>query len=245
MFGSQRPVVARMYPEDSLQFVFGNPDWWIKTEDTSLARGSLIFAFIPHIDQVPYAFEAIGRDKATDHSHAKVNIAPLKVNQPLKQKPLPVAAMPTFENEAWTAYRAKKRPCLIVGSENTSVKSKLTQGMPNSVIAPTIQVAPYYGADKKSSYNRPEFIERIRHCNYPHYVWDILPMDSGKESILRLDQLQAIGAHHDSYKHTGFCLSEDALGIIDELITCLIWGGLPEDGDVIEYRNLIKDTLEE
>ncbi len=191
-----------MFPEDSLQSLILPSEWWIKNEHSMLCRGSLIFPFVPHVDQVPYIFEPIGRTEATEHNSAIVRVSPLKVNQPLQQLNLPVAAMPLHEKEVWAAYRAKKRPCLVFSSDGNKVEKILTRGKPNHATAPTFLAAPYYGIDKnvkRAGYN-PEFVEMVRHCQFPQFHWDKLPFPGGEESILRLDQLQPFGSHHDSNK---------------------------------------------
>ncbi|MDP2851832.1 MAG: hypothetical protein Q8O23_00330, partial [Gallionella sp.] len=144
-------------------------------------------------------------------------MTPLSVNQPPEKTDLPVAAMPHSDGEVWAAYRAKKRPCLVIGSNNPAVDQALTQGMPTNSTAPTVLVAPYYGVDKDSrrAGYQPDFVERVRHCEYPQFVWDRLPIGGGPdESILRLDHLQPIGALNNSYKLSEFKLSDAALEII-------------------------------
>ncbi|WP_368428031.1 hypothetical protein [Sulfuricaulis sp.] len=200
---------------------------------------------MPHVDQVPYAFEPVGRTDANRHDSATLRVAPLSANQPLKKKDLPVAAMPQSGGEVWAAYRAKMRPCLVIGSHNPAVDRALTEGTPKNSTAPTVLVAPYYGVDKDSrraGYS-PEFVERVRHCEYPQFVWDRLPITAGPdESILRLDQLQPISAQDTSYKLSEFKLSDGALEIIDELVHWLIWGGVDRDSLIALYRAEIEKT---
>jgi hypothetical protein len=235
-----------MYPDDCLQSIISPTDWWIKNEERELCRGALLISLLPHFDQIPYGFEPIGRTNSEQHVSANIKVAPLKVNQPLKQTSLPVAAMPLFGNEVWAAYRAKRRPCLVIGSKSVSVDKTLTRGKPKSATAPTVLVAPYYGVDengKRAGYH-PEFIERVRHCEYPQFVWDHLPIKGNtNESILRLDQLQPIGSHYDSFKILDYKLSDDALGIIDELIGLLVWGGVREDSLIKLYREEIEQIF--
>lgn len=225
------------YPDICLQSLIQPDSWWVSDNAVSLQRGGLIQAFVPHIDQNPYTFEPIGRREADDHTTARVKVAPLKVDQPLKQTELPVAAMPLNGNEVWVAYRAKRRPCLVLGTSGIDVPRGVTRGKPNHATAPTLLVAPFYGATagaKRAGYN-PEFIERVRRCEYPQFVWDHLPHPSGEESVLRLDQAQPIGTHHASYKHLNFRLHESALMIIDELLQWLVSGTLPADGWIENY----------
>lgn len=73
-----------MFPDDSLQSLIQPSDWWIKNENKTLCRGALLFSFAPHIDQIPYTFEPVGRSQATEHNSAIVRVSPLKVDQPLE-----------------------------------------------------------------------------------------------------------------------------------------------------------------
>jgi hypothetical protein len=202
----------------------------------------LVFAFAPHVDQVPYTFEPIGRSTPTQHDTAVVKVAPLKVDQPLKQTQLPVAAMPLHGGEIWAAYRAKKRPCLVLACDTPTVDAALVRGSPKNATAPTCLVAPYYGARRTAERaGYPDaFVERVRQCEYPQFIWDHLPFSGGEESILRLDHLQPIGAHHDAYRLSGFRLSDEALEIVDEMIDWLILGGVVEDSLIALYRQEIE-----
>ena len=235
-----------MYPEDCVQSIIDPSDWWIENKEKNLCRGALIFAFAPHVDQVPYTFEPLGRKEADQHGSARVKVTPLRVNQPLKGTDLPVAAMPLYAGEVWAAYRAKKRPCLVIGSGSMSVDQKLTIGMAKHSTAPTILAAPYYSAigDGKRGGYKPALLERIRHCEYPQFLWDCLPVSKKThESILRFDHLQPIGTHHDSYQLTEYKLSSGALEVVDELLQWLVWGGVHEDSLIAMYREEIESIF--
>ncbi len=126
------------------------------------------------------------------------------------------------------------------------VSPALVRGTAKRSTAPTVLAVPYYGVDsdgKRAGY-KPEFVERIRHCEYPQFVWDCLPIDGPEESVLRLDHLQPIGTHYNSYKLSDFKLSDDALEIVDELVQWLIWGGVNEEGLVALYRAEIEATFD-
>lgn len=232
-----------MYPDDCVQSLID--PWWIDNTDRVLCRGALVFAFVPHTDQVPYTFEPVARTEATRHDSATIQVAPLRVGQPLKRAALPVAAMPLHSGEVWAAYRAKRRPCLIIGSASPRVDRALTRGMARHSTAPTVLAAPYYGITRDGSrggYN-PAFVERIRHCDYPQFLWDKLPASGAEESILRLDHLQPIGTHHDAYQLSEYKLSEDALKAVDDLFSWLVWDQVPEDSLIEMYRKLIQTAL--
>lgn len=235
-----------MFPKDCIQSIMGSSDWWIKSTGTTLSRGTLIFTFVPHVDQIPYTIEPIGRLEPDNHDSARVRVAPLAVDAPLKQSQLPVAAMPLHEKEVWAAYRAKKRPCLVLASTQPAVDRSLTRGTTKHATAPTILVAPYYSVDRDGSRAgyRPEFVERVRHCEYPQFVWDCLPFTgASNESIMRLDHIQPIGAHYKAYKLAGYQLTPGALEVIDELLYWLIWGGVRKDSLIAMYRDEIEATF--
>lgn len=249
IFGNRKVGMAMNYPDDCLQKIIDPENWWETTEGSSLERGSLIWAFAPHVEQTPVAFEPIGRSNPTEHGQAEVQVTQIKVNQPLKQVTLPVAALPKYDNEVWTAYRAKKRPMLVLGGVNCpTIEKELIKGKPKGHTSPVFVAAPFFGVDegsgKRAGYSSA-FVERVRHCEYPQFVWDQLPFKSGrtpKESILRLDQIRPIGNHHNSYSLTGFRMSEGALDIIDDLLSWVIWDGLDPDSILVDYRSQIENT---
>jgi|WetSurMetagenome_2_1015567.scaffolds.fasta_scaffold09881_5 hypothetical protein len=248
MFGNQKQgVVKKMsFPEDSLQSFAGADKWWIKNESKKLCRGALIFAFAPHVDLTPHYIESVGRTDATKHDSAVIQVSPLSINQPLKKIPqLPIAAMTLFEGEVWAAYRAKKRPCLVFSVGGIPVDKELTRRKSPRATAPTFLAAPYYGIGqngKRSGYN-PLFIEGVRHCEYSQFHWEKeLPFKDGEESLLRLDHLQPLGAHYNSYKLSDYMLSPYAMSLLDDLLYWFVRGGLPENSDLLLYKEFIKET---
>lgn len=235
-----------MFPDDCIQSIVGENKWWEKTAEQTVCRGTLLFAFSPHVDQVPYTFEPVGRTDPGRHSDAILRVAPLRADAQLKPTDLPVAAMTLHSGEVWAAYRAKRRPCLVFGCGTPDVDTALTRGSPRSATAPTVLVAPYYGANRKVNQRagyKPEFVERVRHCEYPQFMWDVLPFPGGEESILRLDHLQPIGSHQNSYKLSGFRLTEAAMEILDEHLSWLLYGGVKEESWLALYRAEIEATF--
>ncbi len=104
---------------------------------------------------------------------------------------------------------------------------------------------PYYGAEhnnRRAGYN-PKFVEAIRHCEYPQFFWDKLPVTGVDESILRFDHIRPIGAHYNSYSMTEYYLSEDAMSIMDDMIEWLIFGKVQEDSFLSLYRSEIEATF--
>ncbi|MGR3979432.1 hypothetical protein [Pseudoalteromonas sp. 1181_04] len=217
-------------------------DWWVKSED--VVRGSLIEAFIPHVDQVPYQFEPIGRKDPRAHNQADVIVKPLKVGESLAEVTLPVAGMPrALPNEYWSAFRSKKRPCIVLSGEGDNIDKAITKGMANHSTAPTIIVAPYYGianSQKRAGYN-PLFVERVRHVEYKQFLYDELPHSYGQPSILRFDHIMPIGAHYKSYKHLGYKLGAEAEKIFTEYLQWNFFGGVHEDSIILAFKDLISD----
>lgn len=238
-FGNQRQGLILKYPDDSLQSSILPDPWWIEVDKISYQRGRLVKVFAPHIDQQPFSLIPIGRTAATVHNQAHIKIVPLNVRELIRYPKLPVAGFPQYDDEIRIVYRAKKRPALIVSRGGPAIKNNLTENKAKWQTAPTILVAPFYGADEgpKRSGFKPSFIERIRRCEYPQFMWDMLPFDTNtKESILRLDHLQPIGRSQDAVEITKYCLSDLAMDFIDEWLCWLITGDLDEDSLLGDFR---------
>lgn len=220
------------FPDDSVQGVVldSNTRWWVPQASRIPERGSLVHCYVAHVDQVPYRFEPIGRTTPTDHEHADVRVTPMRVGEPLRKLDLPVAAMPSYQYEVWAAYRAKRRPCVVLSTDHPSVPKSLTAGKSNHATAPMMLVAPYFGVQSghRAGY-RPEFVQRVMHGYYPQFMVDWLPHPRGEQSILRLDQLHPVGCHHDAYQLLGFQLGPTAMEVMDRWIEWLFTGSMPAD----------------
>src|SRR4029453_7944945 len=73
-FGDLRDAVTPKYPEDSVQY-YCSP-WWIRTDNSQVKRGRLLWAFVPHVDQHPFVLIAEGRTEATEHGSANYRFEP-------------------------------------------------------------------------------------------------------------------------------------------------------------------------
>lgn len=137
--------------------------------------------------------------------------------------------------------RAKKRPVVVVSTGGVDVPKSLRVGAARYQTNPTLVAAPFYGADQGGSSGgwKPDFVARIRRCEYPQYMWDKLPLSGRNESILRLDHLQPVGRHGESYELTDFELHEEALDLFDEYLQWFLTGRLFEDGIVNEIRKVL------
>lgn len=222
------------YPDDSLQNAIEPDAWWIEDEDSPYRRGRLVRSFLPHTDQNPFEVVPAGRREPTLHNQAHLVIKPIDIRSVHRYPNLPVAGVGLKKGEILTAYRAKKRPAVIVSSGGRKVTNALTREKPKWQTAPTLLVAPSYGVDegaKRSGFN-PAFVERVRRCEYPQFIWEMLPLSSStSESLIRLDHIQPVGRSEDSVVITKFCLSESALTYLDSWIEWLITGNLDPESD--------------
>ncbi|MEA5113979.1 MAG: hypothetical protein VB050_08105 [Geobacteraceae bacterium] len=182
---------------------------------------------------MPKKLAVIGRKEAEIHSEAYLEIIPFRYGEAKKEVSLPVAALPAYPNEELLVYRAKRRPLLVIANHSLEVEKKLTLGKPKWQTAPTLLVAPYYGKDEgtaaRSGFGET-FVERVRQCEYPQFFWDMLPLPGANESIMRLDHIQPIGSHYNTYHPTEYRLGEDALLLLDEWLTWYIFECLDKDG---------------
>ena len=232
------------FPDDAVQNL-ADP-WWVPCDQGDTSPGALLNAFIPHVDQIPHTMTPVGRENPEEHKTALVRIEPLAIKGSRPKPQLPVAALTLDKGELWTIYKAKKRPCLVVGQSTVQVDEAARRDMPKKATSPTLLVAPYYGADKDGSragYNEA-LLQRIRHAEYSQFMLDSLPIGGPKQSVLRFDHIQPVGLHYKSFEHTGYRLSDTAMQ--DIVIDWLLWylrGEVPE-GSFVEYFQKAVENLD-
>lgn len=228
------------FPDDWIQSLCDGA-WWTRTEKPMLDRGRLIKTFIAHVDQEPQVLVVEGRTDPTAHAKANYRVEPLNIKAPARRPSIPVAALPEDKGERRVVYKGKVRPALVLATEATEVERDIVSGGARWQTAKTLLVAPYYGADRDGSRGgwNPKFVDRIKRGTYPQYVCDKLPIGGPSESILRLDQLQAVGKSSNAIEVTDYKLSENALAMIDEWLDWHLRGGLPENGVLLPARELL------
>ncbi len=226
------------YPEICQQALI--EPWWEEYTDTGYRPGRLIWAYLPHTDQVPYTLIPLGRSEdPTDHKTARVKIKSFSVGDPVRKKDLPVAALPLYNNESFGVYRTKKRPALIISKGGPPIESELTRDMSKSRTFPTVLVAPSYGADTGYTV---EFLERVRRCEYPQFMWDFLPFGGKNEgSIIRFDHIQPVVRNKRFVEFTRHCLSKKAMVFVMQWIDWLITGQMDGESYLCETRNFLMD----
>lgn len=228
-------------PEDSVHWLLKPDPWWESVPAGPIERGRLIRTFIPHVDQEPYVLVLEGRSDAQAHDRATYRVEPLNIKSAYRKSKIPIAGMPHVPGESRVVYRGKVRPALVLGTGGAEVPRSLAPSSARWLTAKTLLVAPYYGADQNGSRGGwpPAFVTRIRRAEYPQYVWDSLPLRGANESILRLDQVQAIGRDSKAIEVLPYRLHPSALRIVDEWLTWLRDGTLPADSLV----RLLRESL--
>ena len=186
----------------------------------------------------PFRLLPQGRgNDAKQHERANYRVEEFRVGDPPGNvSPLPVAGLPLRSGETHLVRRGKIRPVVVFAMPGMSVAPEFTRNTGSWQQRRTLLVAPYYGtlADGTRGGWDAEFVSRIQRAEYSQYVWDILP-EGGVTggSILRLDHLFPVGDDPANWRLTGFCLTTEALDILDEWLSWHVTGTL-EKGGVLE-----------
>jgi hypothetical protein len=239
--------VAMRFPDFSLQSLIGF-DWWEDDRASLPARGSLVYAHIYYPEKAPSQLVPIGRENDDDHSRVEFRIEQLST----KTDPtrfLPVAALPTLEKgERFIVNRGKRRLALILSDGGAGVPATLTREYPKGQASPVYLLAPFYGTESGQGRGGfpPALVERIQACEYPQWLWDHPPHDTGCPSVLRLDHVQCTGKAGCSITPTGFRLSDSAFEVLREWYAWLLSGepGPREGSDLGEVRELLLGELD-
>lgn len=236
--GNQKQGSTPKYPDDSIQCGVEPDLWWIDDGKREFQVGRLVWAFLPHVDNDPYAIEAV-RARSTEHREAVVRFHPLDVKAAVKYDHFPVAPLPQYPGEIKCVYRCKKRPAIIVHAGGPEIPNELRKNKPRRQTDPCILVAPFYGANEggqRAGFS-PAFVERVRRCEYKQFWWDILPETGWKtDSIMRLDQVQPVGRNHSIVEVTNHCISEIGLIIMEQFLEWFCYDRLAEDSELGYFK---------
>ncbi|AGW13801.1 hypothetical protein [Megalodesulfovibrio gigas] len=232
------------YPDDCIQTLTNA--WWVQTDNKTPTKWRLAWAFVPYVDQLPYQLIPKARTDDREHDRAECEIAPCNVAAPPALPRLPVAALPRHDpKEIFAVYRAKKRPVLIAADLGATVHKQLQTGFPKRSFASSYLCVPYYGVDagtgKRAGYP-PAFTARVKAGEYSQFFWDMLPVPGARESILRLDQMQPVGGHHQSLELTLYSLSEEAGSIMDEWMQWHLTGQIAENGPISLWLDMLAEN---
>jgi hypothetical protein len=190
----------------------------------------LLWTVVPYPEQKPSRLVAADRgEDARQHERASYRIEEFRVGEPLRGiGALPVAALPIRAGESYVVRRGKRRPAICLSTGGDQVPIQLAQGRNRWQRQQAVLVAPYYGATPGSGRGGwpAEFVERIRHAEYPQYIWEELPIRGAEQSILWLAHLFAVGADPSNFEVEKWRLSDAALALLDEWLAWLFTGSL-------------------
>lgn len=224
-----------MYPDDAIQSLIA--PWWTTTQSTTLARGRLVHAYTQHADAHSFVLTVEGRKEPTDPSRARMHLAPMHADVPTRAPSPPSPALPLDAGEAWCVRRARWRPCLVVAVTGPAVHRPLRSAAHEAPpVGPSLLVAPYYEVASLE----PAFVARARRAEYPHCVWDRLPLAGNREVILRLDQVQPLGRDPLGFEWSEHALGPGALAALDAWLQWNLTGTLAP-GDLRDFRDLVRD----
>jgi hypothetical protein len=152
-----------------------------------------------------------------------------------------VAVFPNYPGGEFLVLRSKRRPAVVIATPGQEIPTALRRGGATWQYAPTLLVAPFFGvaaSESRAGWGAP-LVERIRKCEYPQYLWDILPGHKGAESILRLDHLQPVGDSPSSFTIESFMMSDDAVRVLDDWLWWYFTGTYDEEGEIAIARSYL------
>lgn len=217
--------------------------WWIEKDYLEFETGRLVWIYFTYFSIIPYELVAKertdqnGNKDSTEHRYVDYLIKELRIKEKRDKSILPVAGLPLHDKELYVVSKAKKRPALILPNNSLQLPKSITLGRPSWQRHPSILVAPYYGVGsngKRAGFSE-EFVQRVKHCEYPQLLYSKLPFKDSKteESILFFNHMLSIGKHHDTIELTPYSLSDDAIEILEEYLEWYLFGRLDNESSII------------
>ncbi|MCK5345747.1 MAG: hypothetical protein KAR20_20195 [Candidatus Heimdallarchaeota archaeon] len=228
------------------------PEWWVEDISKELAPGRLIWLYYPYMNVIPYEFiaeervDSAGNSDSTNHDNLGFVIREFRMSERAYRPRLPVSSFPKADNEIYLISKAKKRPAIVIANDKTgfSILKDLKQGI-SWQKQPSLIVAPYYGVEANDGRKGfpPNFVERVRLCEYPELMYAKLPFHSQntEESLLYLKHMAAVGRHHETVEPTKYCLSEDAMCFFEEQLKWYIFNEFESNGLIADFRKEVTE----
>jgi hypothetical protein len=72
-------------------------------------------------------------------------------------------------------------------------------------------------------------------------MWDKLPIGGSSESILRLDHVQPVGLHSNSFELLPYELSGEAMEIVNTQFEWLLTGSLSPESVLADIRTALRE----
>jgi len=154
----------------------------------------------------------------------------------------PIHAVHLRANEAWGALKFKLRKVVIisVGTELTGLgdraQRKVSARFPDCFLC-----APIYTlkSDAEPDKYPASFIERLKAYSFP-IAFHLRAEGGMRESCVRFDRIQAIAKAF--LKPDKARLTNDCLKVFDDWLYHYLFGVLPAQSDIPEYRNLLRES---
>ena len=216
--------------------------------------GQLAWVPVPNLNPHPFVVEG-QRVQDTSHQVARARWVPLNDNhfRRREHKQLPILNFNLGETEEMIAFKAKRRPALVVGTGATLL------GMPGEIMKAhheenRLVVAPVYGVRSENDLSGFSSImmARVRHLLYRQYVplaaWRETRASkthdgacSLEEGIVRFDRLQFVTPSPPGCKLVPLRVSDDVLA----LLHAMLWTYLhaPPSDALKEMREVLASCL--
>ncbi len=239
--------MANHYPEETIQSVAADGEWWEKSTDLALCRGRLIWAFVPLIESNPKTLQGVSRGADPgDHSTATFRLAPLRAADARNRAStaFPVAALPLASGEVHGVFRTKRRPMIVLSEISPSVPRSQQLGGRGWQTSAAVLAAPAYGIAKTPTRTGwpAGLIPFVQKAEYPQYMWDIFPnLGEPTGSIVRFDQVCPIGTGSQAYEPTENVLSPVAMTIVEDWFQWFLTGLIPERSALKAARDLLTE----
>lgn len=214
--------------------------------------GQVVWAPVPQLEKQPLVMEA---DRVDDKSHdaARARLVPLSDRHFRRRegKQLPVLSLHLGETEELLAFKAKRRPAIIVGMAATALGG-LEKGTPRHHEEERFVVAPVYGlrTEEDSSGFGAVLATRVRYLLYrqffPFAQWkerrrDVVRGTSLAEGVVRLDRLHMLMV--DSLTLLPVKLADRSMAVLHHML----WAYLHAEPhkELVEIQDAIREYLPE
>jgi hypothetical protein len=216
--------------------------------------GQIGWAPVPHLQPQPHVIE-VERVESASHDPVRAKFVPLRDLHFTRKSPkgLPILNINLGETEELLAYKAKKRPIVVVGTRSSILGGLGREGKPHHEES-RIVVAPIYGLATEDDRRGIGSIlaTRVRHLLYlqffPFAEWrearhDLKGASSFDEGIIRFDRLQFLLPSAPGLQLAPVRMAPE----VRVLMHNVLWAYLHADPspELIEMREVLRSVLPE
>jgi hypothetical protein len=214
--------------------------------------GQIGWAPVPFLQPQPNVIE-VERIESGSHDPVRAKFVPLRDLHFTKKSPkgLPILNIHLGETEELLAYKAKKRPVVVVGTRSTVLGSLGQEAKPHHEESRTV-VAPIYGLATEDDPRGFGSIlsTRVRHLLYlqffPFAEWretrhDLKGASWFNEGIIRFDRLQFLLPSAPGLQLAPVRMAPEVRGLIHNVL----WAYLHAEPspELIEMREVLRSVL--